>query len=842
MLTRSYTSTAAAIIATLTVVLSAPTANAAGDDALTDSRLASCARDALGLADTDPLTADAVASLEELYCDEYIVSLDGLEAATGLTVLALWHSAAVSDLTPLTGLEALQFLGLEELRDIDLSPISTLTSLEALDLDSATVTELPDLSVLPAFQELNISSTDITDLTPLAGVDSLTVLWAEDTWISDLSPLSGHDALEELAMAWSEVDDLSPLAGLPSLASVDMYANSVMDASPLATLPALAAYDVDDQYIDGGTMARCTVFDTPVAIGLDGASLVATSSSAYRFGDQTLLKPSYTGSATLTFDSGDGFSGSLHYDAPSQYTWCEWPDVFAATASISGKPVQGSTLTASLEMSQEPEPTSPTVSYAWYDGSTDELLGTGATYEPDEFDVGRTIVVKATISLGGMQDYETTSAAVGPVLGAFPGDATVKIVNTPVVGTNPSAQISNIEIGRGYDVRYIWSLDGKTVSTEAWNGNPTYLIPSSAAGRTLSVTVQVRADGYATRTYEGPSATVLGSFGEIDRVYPLQGSFKVGQTVTAKHQTYSGAVRPAYYTYQWMRSGKPIAGATSSSYKITTADAGHTIKVVITGKRAGYLSSSYTSEHYKVPPLFSSAPTPVITGTPTVGNTLKARVGSWSPSPSTLTYRWYRDGKPITGATGKTYKLTSADAGHKITFKVTAKRNGYTTMTKTSSAVTAKRRLTTATPSIVGTPKVGTELSAKTGTWGPGTVSKKITWYVNGKAVGTGRTYVVQPEDAFKSIKVKVTGTKSGYTTAYKSSATQTVAGKKYTSCGALWKDYPGGVAKSATTKDKVNGVVVSGIDENTFVSSSLYSLNAARDADKDGWACEPPD
>jgi len=74
-----------------------------------------------------------------------------------------------------------------------------------------------------------------------------------------------------------------------------------------------------------------------------------------------------------------------------------------------------------------------------------------------------------------------------------------------------------------------------------------------------------------------------------------------------------------------------------------------------------------------------------------VGNTITAKAQQWNgsklenyPSNIKVTYKWYRDGKPITGATGPTRKLTSWDAGHKITVKATASAPTYPDVTYTS--------------------------------------------------------------------------------------------------------------------------------------------------------------
>lgn len=48
-------------------------------------------------------------------------------------------------------------------------------------------------------------------------------------------------------------------------------------------------------------------------------------------------------------------------------------------------------------------------------------------------------------------------------------------------------------------------------------------------------------------------------------------------------------------TYQWYRSGVAISGATSSTYKLVTADKGTGIKVKVTGTKTGYTTVAKTS-------------------------------------------------------------------------------------------------------------------------------------------------------------------------------------------------------------------------------------------------------
>jgi len=57
---------------------------------------------------------------------------------------------------------------------------------------------------------------------------------------------------------------------------------------------------------------------------------------------------------------------------------------------------------------------------------------------------------------------------------------------------------------------------------------------------------------------------------------------------------------------------------------------------------------------------------------------------------------------------------------------------------------------------------------------------------------------------------------------------------KKYANCTALNKDYPGGVANSAKTKNKGGKTKLK-----PKVSAALYKANSTKDRDGDGIACE---
>ena len=84
-------------------------------------------------------------------------------------------------------------------------------------------------------------------------------------------------------------------------------------------------------------------------------------------------------------------------------------------------------------------------------------------------------------------------------------------------------------------------------------------------------------------------------------------------------------------------------------------------------------------------PALAATPTPSVSGTAKVGRILTAVAGTWSPVPVALTYQWYRSGIAITGARLPNYKLTASDIGKAITVRVTGRKSGFTTISKTSA-------------------------------------------------------------------------------------------------------------------------------------------------------------
>ena len=167
----------------------------------------------------------------------------------------------------------------------------------------------------------------------------------------------------------------------------------------------------------------------------------------------------------------------------------------------------------------------------------------------------------------------------------------------------------------------------------------------------------------------------------------ISGTARIGVKLTAK----PGAWEPGTtFGYQWRVAGKNVSGATKSTFVPRSADKGKTVTVAVTGSHPDFVSVTKTSKATaKVLPLLKlKSATPKISGKARVGAKLTAKPGAWT-SGTTFSYQWRVSGKAVSGATSSTFVPRAADKGKKVTVRVTGKKAGYTTVTKTSKSTSA---------------------------------------------------------------------------------------------------------------------------------------------------------
>lgn len=338
-------------------------------------------------------------------------------------------------------------------------------------------------------------------------------------------------------------------------------------------------------------------------------------------------------------------------------------------------------------------------------------------------------------------------------------------------------------------------VDGKVVSAGTYPGTGT-----------VTVTAKARA-GYALApdAVSSWSTTFKGLL--AGSTPTISGTGQVGSTLTANAGSWGPS--PVTLGYQWYRSGVAIAGANAGTYTLAATDAGSTTTVSVTGSKAGYLTVTKNSAPTTVIAKGSlTGPAPTIAGTPRVAQPLTTTLGNWAPSPASFRYQWYRAGTLIMGATAATYTPTASDVAATLSVKVTASKSGYSTVSKTSAPTTAvaKGSLTRSTPTVTGTPMVGSALTAAPGTWGPGAVTLRYQWYRSGAVIigANAATYTPVAEDLGTVLTVKVTGSKTGFTTFSRTSAATAAVVK-----GSLVRATPTvtGTAKVGSTLTANSGV-----------------------------------
>jgi NHL repeat len=138
-------------------------------------------------------------------------------------------------------------------------------------------------------------------------------------------------------------------------------------------------------------------------------------------------------------------------------------------------------------------------------------------------------------------------------------------------------------------------------------------------------------------------------------------------------------------SFQWLRNGAPIGGATGSAYTVKAEDAGKAVQCRLTAGGAGDGSTQVANPAAVVAPYPATAPplapsgiaAPTASGPLAVGGaggqTLSCDSGEagWEGA-SSFEYRWYRNGAAIAGAEAPSYEVSAGDLATPSAFQCEA--------------------------------------------------------------------------------------------------------------------------------------------------------------------------
>lgn len=251
----------------------------------------------------------------------------------------------------------------------------------------------------------------------------------------------------------------------------------------------------------------------------------------------------------------------------------------------------------------------------------------------------------------------------------------------------------------------------------------------------------------------------------------------VDRPLTLRQKDSNLTWKPNNRRIQWFRDGKQIDYASTPTYVPSPDDMGHRISVQTFHRKDGYADLTQESAAVLVGPGTLKAPNPTVPGTTwRVGQDLTAKPGTWSAG-TQLHYQWQRNGKNITGARSETYTPVPDDRGAELRLRVTGTKPGYAQASRYSTTKTvAIGTITSPTPTASGTFRVGNRLTAQTPTWTRGS-TLKYQWQREGRNIAgaTGRTYNLGVPDRGKKVRVRITATKTGYTTVTRYSTARTI-------------------------------------------------------------------
>ncbi|MDV9189794.1 hypothetical protein R6L23_16485 [Streptomyces sp. SR27] len=251
-----------------------------------------------------------------------------------------------------------------------------------------------------------------------------------------------------------------------------------------------------------------------------------------------------------------------------------------AVPTVTGTAVIGGKVTASAGSWS---PAADAYAYQWRVDGVAVAGATASTYTLPTALFGKQLSVAVTARKAGHPSVTAVSPAVA-VKGLAPKPTRVPYpTGSARVGGKVSAVVgawSPAPTSYGYQ----WRLNGVAVSGATGSS---YVLPASALGKKVTVTVYALRTGHLTGAYTSAGYTVAhGLAPQATRAPYVTGTVKVGRTLSLNRGTWTPA--PTSYTYQWYANGRAITGATKTWLTLGKAQRGTRITVKVTAYRTGH--------------------------------------------------------------------------------------------------------------------------------------------------------------------------------------------------------------------------------------------------------------
>lgn len=419
---------------------------------------------------------------------------------------------------------------------------------------------------------------------------------------------------------------------------------------------------------DGITTLPGDIFATASYVWLrDGEEIMGATGQSYTL---TQADVDHQISVRVTYED-DGRSTEVVTSAASDLV-TNTSNPATGTAVITGLAEQGQTLIGSTEDSADLDGLGAPI-HVWLRDGVVIVGAQGASYTLTQADVGHQITYSYRFTDGEGSEEALTSAATTPILNINDGPEGPLVVGGPAdVGATVFADESGLYDPDGPEVlsfAYQWYRDEEEIAGAT---DREFDLTATDAGAQMSVRVfYTDVDGNAETALSEVSAPVnILPTGTIN----VTGTPEEDVWLTAD----TGALADANgvvsgFSYQWLRAGEVISGATEASYQLTQEDVGEQVSVRVSYTDGIGTLEQVTSAASGVVTNIDDGPSDAgrIIGSPRVGATLSIEDPTDPDGTGGgFSYQWTRDGVDISGATGASYTVTHDDEGQRLGVRI----------------------------------------------------------------------------------------------------------------------------------------------------------------------------
>lgn len=408
--------------------------------------------------------------------------------------------------------------------------------------------------------------------------------------------------------------------------------------TPDGTVSTLAGSAMQAGLTDGtGGAAR---FNTPFGLTIDAGGNLYVADS----GNNAIRKVTPAGVVTTVVGSS-GTSGSL--DGPVAVARFNQPRGVSVDAS-------GNLYVADYGNSLVRHITSGGIvttlaGVAGVVGSTNSVGSAARFYDPTGIVADGTTIYVADSSNNSIRRGVPVTQAGLPVISVHP--------LKQVVSAGQAVSFRVVAAGTG--ITYTWlknqvPIPGATAAT--------YTINSAQAADTAAYSVRVSGSGGSVDSAPGTlSVEPLGTGPIIITARPLSQNVNAGQSVSFTIT----ATGPAL-TYQWLKNASVIAGATSATYTIPSAQTGDTATYTVR------VTSGTTTESASAELTLGSSAAIAITSQPSSLSVVPGQTAVFTVEAfgTGITYQWSKNDTTIPGATASSYTIASVQASDAGTYTV----------------------------------------------------------------------------------------------------------------------------------------------------------------------------